>query len=202
MPGTAKGSPGFGAGFGARSFVLVMVFAAGWGVRGAESSTVLYQTLEEMVRAADQIVTGRVVGVRSQVNARRNAIHTFVTIEADEYLKGGRGGNLVTLRILGGEAEGYRLVVPGAPRFQVGEEVLVFSQGGAGRIPSVLGLAAGKFTLERDFGTGDRFVTRSLAGLKLEDPNGGAVQEHSMWLRGRTSLGEIRRRIREALSAL
>ena len=107
-----------------------------------------------MAVAADQIFTGAVVGVTSQLNARRTSIYTFVTIEVETYLKGGRGGSLLTLRVLGGEAEGYRLVVAGTPSFRMGEEVLVFAHGGAGRIPSVLGLASGKFTLERDEATG------------------------------------------------
>ena len=108
-----------------------------------EASTVVHLPLDRMAVVADQIFHGEVVGVRSQLNARRTSIHTFVTIAVEAYLKGGRGSSLLTLRVLGGEADGYRLVVAGAPRFRVGERVLVFTDGGAGRIPSVLGLGSG-----------------------------------------------------------
>ena len=83
---------------------LALVVLAG----GLEASTVRRLTLDEMAVHADQIFTGRVVGIASQLNARRTGIHTFVTIEVDEYLKGGRR-NLLTLRFLGGDALGREL---------------------------------------------------------------------------------------------
>ena len=154
------------------AFLAVVCLALGsFGLGGATASTVERVPLGEMAQRADQILTGRVVGVRSQLSVRRTSIHTFVTIEVDEWLKGGRSGPVVTLRVLGGEAEGYRLVVAGAPSFQVGEEVLVFTDGGAGRIPTVFGLGQGKFRLERDSSTGRRMLSRSLAGLKMVEPD-------------------------------
>ncbi len=165
-----------------------------------EASTIRHLPLDQMAVRADQIFTGEVVGITSQMNARRTGIHTFVTIEVDEYLKGGRR-RMLTLRMLGGEAEGYRLVVPGSPVFHLGEEVLVFSDGGAGRIPTVLGMAAGKFTVSRDPATGERLLERSLAGLMLEDSRGAPVDARLASSDGPASLDEVRRIVREALTA-
>ena len=109
-----------------RGVLAVLLLVAG----GLEASTVRHLPLDQMARRADQIFTGEVVGITSQLNARRTGIYTFVTVAVDDYLKGGRR-DLLTLRILGGEAEGYRLVVAGSPVFRLGEEVLVFSDGGA-----------------------------------------------------------------------
>lgn len=112
VPG-ASGSPLSGLAITARSTLgrgfaaLALVVMAG----GLEASEVRRLTLEQMAVRADQIFTGEVVGIKSQLNARRTGIHTFVTIEVDEYLKGGRR-KLLTLRFLGGDAEGYRSVVP------------------------------------------------------------------------------------------
>lgn len=175
---------------------LALVAVAGW----LEASTVRYLPLDQMAVRADQIFTGRVLGVTSQMNARRTGIHTFVTIAVDEYLKGGRR-SLVTLRILGGEAEGYRLVVPGSPVFHLGEEVLVFSDGGAGRIPAVLGMAAGKFTLRRDTGAGGVLLERSLAGLTLDDSGDTPAASGLARSETRASLDDVRRIVREALAA-
>lgn len=166
---------------------------------GLEASTVRRLTLDEMAVRADRIFTGTVVGIASQVNARRTAIHTFVTIEVEEYLKGGRR-NLLTLRFLGGEAAGYRLVVPGSPVFHRGEEVLVFSEGRAGRIPTVLGMAAGKFTVDRDPATGDRMLRRSLAGLTFKDSGGVPLDSGAAAAPGQASLDEVRRAVRGALA--
>ena len=174
---------------------LALVVMAG----GLEASTVRRLTLDEMAVRADQIFTGEVVGIASQLNARRTGIFTFVTIEVDEYLKGGRR-NLLTLRFLGGEAEGYRLVVPGSPVFHLGEEVLVFSDGGAGRIPTVLGMAAGKFTVGRDPETGGRVLRRSLAGLTFHDAGGVPPAPGAAMSAGPVPLEEVRRAVREALA--
>lgn len=175
---------------------LLLVAAAG----GLEASTVRFLSLDQMAVRADQIFTGEVVGITSQMNARRTGIFTFVTIEVAEYLKGGRR-TILTLRMLGGEAEGYRLVVPGSPAFQLGEEILVFSHGGAGRVPSVLGMAAGKFTVERDSVTGEQLLNRSLEGLTFEGPSGSPIVAPPLSPGGGASLEEVRQIVREALAA-
>lgn len=164
-----------------------------------EASTVRKLPLDEMAVRADQILIGEVTGITSQVNARRTGIHTFVTIAVDEYLKGGRR-QMLTLRILGGAAEGYRLVVPGSPVFQLGEEVLVFSDGGAGRIPTVLGMAAGKFTLTEDPATGERVLARSLAGVTFADAGGTPLATDAVRTETPTSLEDVRRIVRSALA--
>lgn len=187
---TTPGSPAV-----RRGVLAVLLLVAG----GLEASTVLHLPLDEMAIRADQIFTGEVVGITSQMNARGTGIYTFVTIAVDEYLKGGRR-SVLTLRILGGEAEGYRLVVPGSPVFRLGEEVLVFSDGGAGRIPTVLGMAAGKFTMERDPATGEQLLARSLAGLTLEDPGGVPVDARAARSEGPASLDDVRRIVRDALA--
>ncbi len=165
-----------------------------------EASTVRFLPLDQMAVRADQIFTGEVVGIASQVDARRTGIFTFVTIEVDEYLKGGRRG-VLTLRFLGGEAEGYRLTVPGSPEFHLGEEVLVFTDGGAGRIPTVLGMAAGKFRLQRDPVSGERLLERSLDGLNLEDSGGSRVTANQAGAQAPASLEAVRLIVREALAA-
>lgn len=159
--------------------------------------------LEVMAREAHSVFAGEVVGVRSQVNARRNRIHTFITVRVSRFWKGGRGGEFVTLRVLGGEAEGYRLLVNGAPSFRLNEEVLVFSEGGAGRVPTVLGMAAGKFTVETDPETGERMLFRSLRGLTFHDDEGRPLTEGSLaWPRERMPLAELERTVERALSEL
>lgn len=167
------------------------------------ASATRHLPLEAMAREAHSVFAGEVVGVRSQLNARRNRIHTFITVRVSRYWKGGRGSEFVTLRVLGGEAEGYRLRVSGAPSFRLHEEVLVFSEGGAGRVPTVLGMAAGKFTVETDPATGERMLHRSLHGLTFHDDEGRPLTEGSLaWPRPRLPLDELRRTVERALSEL
>ena len=189
----------FGPGCRRRAPFLAFAALLGLGAGFLEASTVRRLTLSEMAVAADQILVGEVVGITSQVNARRTGIHTYVTIVVEEYLKGGRRP-VVTLRMLGGEAEGYRLVVPGSPAFRLGEEVLVFSDGEAGRVPTVLGMAAGKFTLERNSDTGERVLARSLAGLSFRDSGGASLPPAPESADEPGSLEEVRRIVRAALA--
>lgn len=185
-----------------RVSAVVFVAAMGAGVfapGAVEASTVRYLPLDEMAREAHSVFTGEVVGVKSQWNARRSRIHTFVTVRVSRFLKGGRGGDLVTLRVLGGEAEGYRLLVSGAPSFRLRERVLVFSEGGAGRVPTVLGLAAGKFTIREDPETGEETLHRSLKGLTLRGAE-GVLRSSVAFPRERLSLPELERAVESALS--
>lgn len=186
-----------------RVFALVFTLAAFGGGSGgglAEASRVRYLPLEEMAREAHSVFTGEVVGVKSRWNARKSRIHTFVTVRVGRFLKGGRGGELVTLRVLGGEAEGYRLLVSGAPTFRLRERVLVFSEGGAGRVPTVLGLAAGKFTIREDPETGAETLYRSLRGLTLQGAEGGPVTSSVGLPRERLEFSEVERAVETALA--
>lgn len=180
--------------------LALAAFAGVFGGRQVEASRVRYLPIDEMAREAHSVFAGEVVGVKSRWNARRSRIHTFVTVRVSRFLKGGRGGELVTLRVLGGEAEGYRLLVSGAPAFRLQERVLVFSEGGAGRIPTVLGLAAGKFTIREDPETGAETLHRSLRGLTLQGAEGGPATGSVGFPRERLSLPELERAVASALA--
>ncbi len=136
------------------------------------ASVVRYLPLDRMAVEADSILVGQVVGVRSRMGIRRNRIHTYVTIHVDRFLKGGTERPLLTLRLLGGSAEGYRLVVSGMPVFKLHESVLVFVEEEEGRVPGVFGLSAGKFSLSPHPETGALMTYRTLAGLTVQDANG------------------------------
>jgi len=130
--------------------------------RPAEAATVVAMSLEQMTDRADLIFTGRVVGKRADWNAERTRIYTLVSFEVDRYLKGGNEARLVTVRLLGGQVGPYLSIMPGTPQFGIGEEVLLFCAGGGARIPSVLGLSLGKFTIVDD-GSGERIVKRDIS---------------------------------------
>jgi len=120
-----------------------------------------------------------------------------VTFEVERFLKGGFGERTITLRLLGGQVGAFRAVVPGTPKFSLGEEVLLFCVGSQGRIPTLLGLALGKFTLSLD-AAGEKIVKRDISGLVLASFRTDSRPVGALPTRYR--LSEVESRIRAALA--
>jgi hypothetical protein len=132
----------------------------------AEGTTIEPMTLDEMAQRADFILIGRAVGSRADWSADHTRLYTYVTFEVERFLKGGAGEREVTIRLVGGEVAGIRVMVPGTPQFAQGEEVLLFCVGKRARVPTLLGLSLGKFTMRRDE-NGERVLKRDISGLVL-----------------------------------
>ncbi len=141
----------------------------------AEGATVEAMALEEMARRADMIFIGRSIGSRADWNAQHTRIYTHTTFEVERFLKGGAGERSMTIRLWGGQIGPLRSVVPGTPDFTNGEQVLLFCVGSGARIPTLLGLALGKFTLSVD-GAGQRILKRDISGLILVNYRTDSVQ--------------------------
>lgn len=110
----------------------------------------------ELVSVSSTIVHGRVADVRAEWIDGRRSIETFVTIEADEYYKGGPAAT-ITVRVPGGQIGRYRTVFVGAPEFRQGDEVVLFLRTYNGR-SSIVGLSQGAFRVTSDR-SGRRIVT-------------------------------------------
>ncbi len=113
------------------------------------SATVFLPTdFREMVAASKAIVHGRVVDVRSQSSGDRRRIATYVTVSVETHMKGAFGAH-VTFRVPGGLVGRYRRVIVGAPRFERGDEVVLFLTSRGPSIPSVFGLSQGVYRVSR-----------------------------------------------------
>jgi hypothetical protein len=112
----------------------------------------------ELVTIAPVIVHGRVIDVRSEWVDGRRAIETFVTVQADEYLKGNLGESVI-LRVPGGQLGRYRTVFVGAPEFRDGDEVVLFLKHAGPSYAYIIGLSQGAFRVVADARTGRRMVT-------------------------------------------
>lgn len=132
----------------------------------------------ELVTVSSTIVHGRVVDVRADWVDGRRAIDTFLTIDADEYLKGGPG-ETVTVRVPGGQMGRYRTIFVGAPEFQRGDEVILFLRGNVSSGAFIVGLSQGAFRVAPDR-SGRRMVTAPVLMGKPGD-------QHEAVLRGDVS---------------
>jgi hypothetical protein len=176
--------------------VLALTVATMMPWTGAEAATVEAMTLDDMARRAGMIFIGRAVSSRADWNAQRTRIYTYTTFEVERFLKGGAAESEITLRLWGGEVGGFRAIVPGSPQFAPGEEVLLFCAGSQARVPTVLGLALGKFTLTRD-SSGERILNRDISGLVLANYRTDSRPVGSPPTRYR--LSEVESRIQAAL---
>jgi hypothetical protein len=120
----------------------------------AFATSVVPADLGTLARDARAIARGRVVAVEGQWTDGRRTIETIVTLETETYLKGQLGDTL-QFRIPGGTLGRYHNIVVGAPRFAVGQRVVVFLGARGPMIPFVLGLHQGVFRIARDEGGQD-----------------------------------------------
>jgi len=131
----------------------------------------------ELVITTPVIVHGRVTDVRSAFTDGRRSVETFVTIAADEYLKGDLGEH-VTFKVPGGEIGRYRTVFVGAPGFTRGDEVVLFLRTQRAALPFIVGLNQGAYRVVADRQSGRRMVTAPIVmgngGLGVEPVVRGA----------------------------
>jgi hypothetical protein len=148
-----------------RLLIVILLLAA----PVAPGATVLVPIeFRELVNVATTIVHGRVVDVRADWIDGRRSIETFVTVEADEYFKGGRG-DTITIRVPGGQLGRYRTIFVGAPEFARGDEVVLFLRTYGDRT-AIVGLSQGAFRVMPDR-TGHRIVTSPVVmGKPGSDP--------------------------------
>jgi len=136
----------------------------------ARATTLLRMSVEEMARASQEIVRARCTGTATRWDA--GEIWTFAAFEVEETWRGPAAAQ-VTVRLLGGRAGDLTSRVSGVPRFQPGEEVVLFLE----RTPrgdfSVVSWEQGTFRVRRDrrggAGALER-VTQDTAAFSTFDP--------------------------------
>ena len=127
-----------------RTFTLVLLVALVVAAPPAGALTVLPATFEELVRESVAVLHGRVREVDGRWTADRRTIESTITLDVYDAFKGAHL-ETATFVVPGGEAGGRILVMPGAPTFRVGDEVVVFLRGRAPSIPQPVGLSLGVY---------------------------------------------------------
>lgn len=124
-------------------------------------------SFEELVGQSAVVAHGRVAAVRVAWDAERQNIWTHYEIALEEALKGAPG-RTVEIQEPGGELDGMRMEILGVPRYELGEEVVVF----AAPTPAGLrtcGWGQGRFVVEGE--PGRRRVRNDLGGIQLTAPS-------------------------------
>jgi len=140
--------------------IAVAVCATTWlFITGANATTVIPPTFEEMTDRADFVFVGKVVGSRAEWRTvgRDRVIFTLVDFETQQVLKG-NADKSVTLQFLGGTVDGTTLEVAEAPKFNVGDRVVLFVEGNGVQFCPIVGVFHGKFNVRKDERTGRDIV--------------------------------------------
>jgi hypothetical protein len=91
----------------------------------AHATVVVQLSLSDQARRADYIVRARVGDHHSAYVPDRGAILTWTTLRVTESIKGQAPATL-TLRQMGGTADGQTMLVPGDAHLNAGDDVILF----------------------------------------------------------------------------
>ena len=134
--------------------------------QAALASTAIVPGDDEMVVESRAIVTGRVIGLSTAGDPNTNRVYTYIRLEVNTVLKGAVTEREIVLKELGGETADLGTMIFGMPRFEQGQQVLLYLNtwpDGALRVHQGF---LGKFNIDVDASTGALFVER-----RLDDQN-------------------------------
>jgi len=156
-----------------------LIAAAGMAIflsQAAAATTLITQTLPQLVEEADGIVAGEVVDLVSR-KSQDGTIYTYATLGNLDLIKGKYGGTTLTLRLEGGTADGETLFISGSPRFQKSERVVVLVRGNGEQIIPVVGWEQGLFRVKSDPDTGRETVSEAVGNRIFGISDGKIVKE-------------------------
>jgi hypothetical protein len=112
------------------------------------ATSIVPMSVEQLTAAAADVVEARAVRSWSSWNAQHSIIYTYTEFAVTSRLKGSLPGS-ITVKQMGGSAEGYTQSVAGVRRFQDGEDALLFLRPSATNDGTqvIVGLVQGNFRI-------------------------------------------------------
>lgn len=141
---------------------LLAVFLAVAGVALAHATSVVPPDFEQLVHGSDYVVRARVASIAHEVREHdgRPVPFTLVTLEVREVVAGTPPAPLV-LTLLGGPVGDGELVVAGTPRFQIGDEDILFVQGNGRNFHPLTAIGHGRYPVRFDKNLRREYVARA-----------------------------------------
>lgn len=124
--------------------VAAVVCAAVFVARGARATVLVPLDTKALTARAERIVLGTVESQVSRWSSDHQAIYTDVTVRVTKAYKGAvKAGERIVVRREGGVVDGMGMRVYGAASFEVGEEVVLFTET-RGNAAWTVGMTQGK----------------------------------------------------------
>lgn len=158
------------------------------------ATSIVPMSVEQLTAAAADVVEARAVRSWSSWNAQHSIIYTYTEFAVTRRLKGSLPGS-ITVKQMGGSAEGYTQSVAGVRRFQDGEDALLFLRPSATNDGTqvIVGLVQGNFRIWN--AAGRRMASNGV-------PHVNAIQGAEVRSFGGASLelDELESRVRKAVT--
>jgi len=129
----------------------------------SSASVVTPMDLATLTRLSPVVVRGEVES-GAVASGTRGEIVTWTTVRVEERLKGAEGRSRIAVAVPGGMSPARVSRLVGAPRFRVGERVVLFARPTKGGLLTVTGLFQGKFRVEGDEAVQDEGEGASVTG--------------------------------------
>jgi len=140
----------------------------------ASASTFIGLTTDELVATSDAIVQGEVLQVHSFWSKSGRIIVTEAIVRVTETVAG-KSPSAVVLRTFGGTVEGYTVEAHGFPKFEKGQELLLFVSNQKDGTAEVNGYRQGQYRIVRDKGGVLMAVPTVEEGVRLVTRGGQAA---------------------------
>ena len=131
------------------------------------NAQVIKMTAKDLTERSTAVLYGKCSKVKSEWNANKDLIFTYVTVVPEEYVKGNLGSEAV-ITIPGGQVDDIRYEVSEMPLFVEGEEIVAFIWTNPAGKHLITGGYQGKMKIEKDSKTGERMVQE--AGAEVQAP--------------------------------
>jgi len=188
----------------------VLLAAVGFAVGPATATSILPPTFEQLVDLSGRVVRATVLEVRPYTDSHEGEklVRTEITLDVHESWAGSVPVGELKIRHLGGEVEGLSMQVSSMPRYEVGQEMVLFLHARDGFICPTVGWGHGKYHVDRSDPSAVR-IRRSngelLQGLDQisRSIESGPVQARSFDPLGQTegmTLAQFRQLVRQQLA--
>lgn len=174
-----------------RHFVSALVLTFCWAP--LQGATLERMSLDDMVEKSTSIVRGKVVGSSGRYIGP--VIYTHYRVQTSEAYKGAVQG-AIEVAVPGGQLNGVRHEVTGAPMLAEGDEYVLFLWTGPSGVTQIIGLTQGLFSLPRTQDADRTAIRRPSGEMMIDRVSGRTVRDERLSLR----LSELRSRISGSLA--
>ncbi|HEX8369511.1 MAG TPA: DUF4214 domain-containing protein [Pyrinomonadaceae bacterium] len=144
----------------ALSFLAVVVFLTQTGM----GTTAKLASDDQLILTSRLVLTGNVQAVQAEWDKKRQNIYTYVSVRVSEVLKGQIRNDIIVVKQAGGIVGDDEIMIDGAPKYKVGQEVLLFLNTLPDGSLTVAHLFQGKYEIVEDADTGLKMAQRTIDG--------------------------------------